>query len=143
MTDAPRFEVLPEMGSAGHETSVDTEARFHPSGDEYTVARATCEKCEWTAHGDEAGVLSRAATHEETQGPTGRFVWHFKDAAGDITFSGGKTFSRRRDAHYSIIDVVRGNLALCKVRIADEAQVLTVVLPIVDLDERGEVIPVG
>lgn len=48
-----------------HETDVEVEAAFHPSGDEYTFAIATCGECDWTQRGDEGDVRDAAAMHEE------------------------------------------------------------------------------
>lgn len=76
--------------------------------------------------------------------PTGNFVWHFKDANGHITLTGGEAFSRREDAHRSIrgacedVAVVlgarRGEKALAGARDS---------VPIIDLDENGELLAIA
>ena len=47
-----------------HETSIRVGTAYHPSGDEYTVAAADCDQCDWTERGDEGGVRDAAASHE-------------------------------------------------------------------------------
>jgi hypothetical protein len=49
-----------------HTTDVDVQTRYHPSGDEYSWAVATCEDCDWTAEGDDADVRDKASTHERS-----------------------------------------------------------------------------
>lgn len=58
--------------SEEHETDVLVEPAFHPSGDEYTVAVASCDQCDWSVRGDEDDVRGAAAAHErETFKPGG------------------------------------------------------------------------
>lgn len=75
---------------------------------------------------------------------TGQFVWHFKDADGDITHTGSKPFTRREDAHRSIEDVA---MAYCRLisRFGSSVATKAVLdqLPIVDLDADGEQIATG
>ncbi len=47
-----------------HEVDVSVETDYHPSGDEFTVATADCDACEWTSRGDESDVRSAAWLHE-------------------------------------------------------------------------------
>jgi hypothetical protein len=85
-----------------------------------------------------------AYTHE----PTGQFVWHFKDANGRITFTGGESFTRREDAHRSIRGVVFDVAVLfpgvSKLRFRDglliDSSGQRRKPPIVDLDENGDVV---
>lgn len=51
-----------------HETTVDVTTRFHPSGDQYTWASASCEHCAWTAEGDESDVRGAASLHAASPG---------------------------------------------------------------------------
>jgi uncharacterized protein YegP (UPF0339 family) len=67
--------------------------------------------------------------------PTGQFCWHFKDANGRITFTGGEAFTRREDAHRSI-EGVRRDVGVCGVCVKSSATRP----PIIDLDENGKVI---
>jgi hypothetical protein len=68
---------------------------------------------------------------------TGEFVWHFKDANGRITFTGGESFTRREDAHRSIVGGVHDvDLILQGAEYADH-NLEAHDLPIVDLDENG------
>lgn len=55
-----------------HEVEVREEPAFHPSGDEYATAIATCDQCDWTDKGDGDDVRDAAALHErETFEPGG------------------------------------------------------------------------
>ena len=74
--------------------------------------------------------------------PTGEFVWHFKDANGRITFTGGESFTRREDAHRSIRGSVLDSLRLSGLygpAVNFNEEYIAKALPIVDLDEDGEV----
>lgn len=52
-------------------------------------------------------VFPEISTEAPTMGaPTGEFVWHFQGGNGDITFTGGESFTRREDAHRSIYTAV-------------------------------------
>lgn len=82
----------------------------------------------------------------EYTGPTGRFVWHFKDANGRITFIGGESFTRREDAHRSIREVA-ADVLVCVYGYEPVVAAAKIVfrehrglLPIVDLEisERPE-----
>jgi hypothetical protein len=66
---------------------------------------------------------------------TGQFVWHFKDANGRIPFTGGEPFTRREDAHRSIEGAVYDVVRL----VIRPAHGLDLVIPIIDLDENGNV----
>jgi uncharacterized protein YegP (UPF0339 family) len=77
---------------------------------------------------DESGALIEGAYEL-----TGQFVWHFQDANGRITFTGGEPFTRREDAHRSIREAVSAIVG------ADVATVERLdLIPIVDLDADGE-----
>lgn len=68
-----------------------------------------------------------------------RYCWHFRDANGRITFTGGESFTRREDAHRAL----KGAAAdvLCLAPITEDHKLLALhTLPIVDLDEKGDVI---
>lgn len=74
---------------------------------------------------------------------TGEYVWHFQDANGRITHIGGEPFTRREDAHRSIIGTGADWLAILFG--VDNSTALAIIaahikIPIVDLDENGNVI---
>lgn len=79
---------------------------------------------------------------------TGQFCWHFKDANGRITFTGGEAFTRREDAHRSIEGVVFDVAVLLpgvsKLRMRDGVLIDSSgnrrEVPIDDLDESGALI---
>lgn len=77
---------------------------------------------------------------------TGAFVWHFKDANAHITFTGGESFTRREDAHRSIRGVFADVVALAGYhygvtgKLLAEAALEKGALPIVDLDENGDIV---
>ena len=66
--------------------------------------------------------------------PTGEYCWHFRDANGRITFTGGESFSRREDAHRAIYKAVAD--VLRQVGLIDGYRKV----PIIDLDQNGDVI---
>lgn len=71
--------------------------------------------------------------------PTGQFVWHFKDANGHITFTGGESFARREGAHRSIQGMAE-DVAVCLGAVRGALLHGAIAhLPIVDLDENGDV----
>ena len=75
---------------------------------------------------------------------TGEFVWHFKDANGKLTHIGGEPFTRREDAHRSIIGSAYDYAKLLGVRLLpSQRKALVDSLPIVDLDADGKVIDEG
>lgn len=132
----PHFEVFPEMSrQTSHDTDAYDETAYHPSGDEYTKGVAHCNACDWETSGDPGDTRDAAAAHErEHPKPTGQFAWHFKDANGRITFTGGEAFTRREDAHRAIRGVC---LDVRRQTLQGEAHVLRGPT-IVDLDEDGE-----
>lgn len=79
---------------------------------------------------------------------TGFYCWHFRDANDRITFVGGKSFTRREDAHHEIEGVVFDMAVLfpgvSKLRFRDGVLIDSSGQrrepPIVDLDEDGEVV---
>jgi hypothetical protein len=75
-------------------------------------------------------------------GLTGLYRWHFRDADGRITFTGGGAFTRREDAHRSIRRAAANVARLLGVAVSTSPP--SPVLPIVDLNENGHVIaPAG
>lgn len=82
-----------------------------------------------------------ATSATSTTAPTGQFVWHFKDANGKITFTGGEPFTRREDAHRSIIGTAYDYAKLLGLKLdPDQRKSLVDFLSIIDLDENGKVI---
>lgn len=55
---------MPSEHWVDHETDVQVVPAWHPSGDQYTIAIATCDECGWTGRGDECDVRDAAAQHE-------------------------------------------------------------------------------
>lgn len=76
---------------------------------------------------------------------TGRFSWHYRDRNGKLTHAGGQGFSRREDAHRSIIGVSYdyGRLVLGVALSPEQRSALVAALPIIDLDEHGKVMSEG
>lgn len=83
---------------------------------------------------------SRFEVFRSAGNPTGRFAWHFKDANGHITFTGGESFARRDEAHRSICDVVADVLTQVMVPATERGTIDKDDLTIVDLDENGDVL---
>jgi hypothetical protein len=71
--------------------------------------------------------------------PTGEFVWHFQDANGRITFTGGESFTRREDAHRSIEGAAIDVAHMISAGVTD-GHIRKFGLIIVDLDENDNVI---
>jgi hypothetical protein len=68
---------------------------------------------------------------------TGEFIWHFRAANGELRFTGGESFTRRRDAHRAVKGAMYAVLHLflgdgIGITVSDRR------IPVVDLDENGE-----
>lgn len=83
-----------------------------------------------------AGAMNEAG--EVVDVLTGQFCWHFKDANGHITFTGGESFTRREDAHRSIRGVVNDVLGVWGITNVHPDSLIPSRLSIVDLDENGK-----
>jgi hypothetical protein len=79
--------------------------------------------------------------NEDVIPPGVAFFWHFKDANGHITFTGGESFTRREDAHRSIYGAITDTVSLVfGSRVSVDFHAADLAALVVDLDENDKVI---